>query len=907
MALASIALMMAGPVAAGASAPVLPAIARDIASGPAQRVLGELAQQAGLALAYRQGELDGLRLPSVRAREPLARALTRICGRAGLACQIVGSGLLVNRMPRMALVARPTRVVKPPLAPPPEVKGVDLIVSGRRGLSPMTDSGRSFSLTTLRPDDLARRPQQSMAALLDGIPGLWTDMSAGTSANTVRVRGMPLDGYSALSVQEDGLPLQHVTLPWTDIDQFMRPDIMLESADYVRGGPSSILASNAPGGQLNLHIRKAPDHRAGAVQLNLSERGLLRLDGWVSGPVGVWRVIAGGYLARDPTVRRMSETLGGGQLRLRAERTMARGQFSINLRYQNDASLNTSSFPLLAYDGRLAPLPGFDPLRDSWFGKDLERVTFATAQGNSTRNIGRNNVNRLVSGNAALELALGPDTRLSARVGLRHSVTQRNAILSGGPPQTPSAWVMANRAALVSAFPMADQIVVRAVSDQASYTDISGNGFVAVVQPASAAVSLDEAMANVELRHRMQAGGQHDLMASLYAVDSLWRFERVVARALVAAQGGGGLLDTIALDSSGQQVGALSDSGFLSRASTWEKSRGRLRLAALSFTDEWSVSPEWRIDLGLRHEWEVLHGLVSLPVARNLASATNLAGSITMEDSGLTSAYRAGFSAQNASLAANWHPGQAPFSLFARATRGHTLPGQGQYRTSAAPSSAHAVSVDEGEIGMVLNQPRQTLSLTLFANHFSGMDVTASSIDPQTGAIVQIPRQADSTALGLEGEGRWRFGHGLSARLSVTWQKSRLSHDVFSTVSKGAKVLVNNDGHVPQRVPDTMATFAFNADLKPAPIALGVEVTGVGRRYADDENTLRLQPYATVGVNARWAARFATINLQASNLFNALAVMQGDTIAGVGPAGSHYVTGRTLPGRLFQLSVTRQF
>jgi hypothetical protein len=58
---------------------------------------------------------------------------------------------------------------------------------------------------------------------------------------------MPLDGYTALAVEEDGLPIQHATLPWTDIDQFMRPDIMLVGADYVHGGPSSILAGNAPG------------------------------------------------------------------------------------------------------------------------------------------------------------------------------------------------------------------------------------------------------------------------------------------------------------------------------------------------------------------------------------------------------------------------------------------------------------------------------------------------------------------------------------------------------------------------------------------------------------------------------------------------------------------------------------
>ncbi|WP_206244535.1 TonB-dependent receptor [Novosphingobium terrae] len=911
MPLASAALIAASSLAAHAPATAPdPRLNAPIAAGSAAQVLGEVARQAGLAVAWKQGDLDGLRLPALPAGQHLSQALARLCPPAGLNCRITTGGLLVSRAPRPAPhPARPQRA-KPPPMPAAIEDAPMLVVSGRRGLSPMLDTERSFSLTTIDAGEISRRAPQSMAALLDGIPGVWTDTSAGTSANTVRVRGMPLDGYSALAVEEDGLPIQHMTLPWTDIDQFMRPDIMLESADYVHGGPSSILASNAPGGLLDLHIRKPTAHLAGGASLTVTDYGLLRADGWISGPVGSWKVIAGGYLSRDPTVRRMAQTLGGGQVRLRAQHDLPDGSIRLSLRYQNDTSLNTSSYPLVSKGGTLSALPGFDPLRDSWFGTDLNHVTFTTAQGSVTRDIGRNNRNRLIAGNAVLVLNLGPATRLTARLGLRHSATERNAILSSGPPVTASAYLAQNRSTLLAAFPGATQLALRTTDTGASYTDTTGNGLVEVVQPTSATVGLDEALGTLELTHTLEAAGRHNLTLGTYGADSLWRYTRIVARALVSAQAEGQLLDLVAVDGSGQQIGSQTDGGFLSRSSTWEQTHGHLQMLAAYLTDEWQLARDWRVDAGLRHEEESLRGTVSLPVTLNLATATSLAGSATQEDSGQSVPYRGSFAATNATLAVNWHPAQGPLSLFARATRSHSLPGLGNYRNSPNPATAHAVAVSEGELGLVLDRKALHLSITGFANYFSGLDVSASTIDARTGAILTIPRLADATAVGLEGESRMRLARWLSARLSVTWQRSRLSDYLYTDASSGVSVTINNNGHVPQRVPDVMAMASLSADLPVRGLSMGMDVTGMGRRFADDGNTLRLPPYVLVGLNAQWAINAATsLRAQVSNLLNTVAVMQGDTIAGVGPgsAAGLYVTGRSLPGRVVQLQLSRQF
>lgn len=908
MALVAAPVLTAGPALSANDPP----LTRPIAAGPAAQVLGAVARQAGLALAWRQGDLDGVRLAGVAAGQPLSRALTRLCRPAGLSCRVVQGGLLVTRM---ALPAPPRPAAPKPPPPRPILSDEHpiLIVSGRRGLSPMRDTERSFSLSTVDAGDLARGAPQSMAALLDGIPGLWTDTSAGTSANSVRVRGMPLEGYGAIAVEEDGLPIQHATLPWTDIDQFMRPDIMLERADYVHGGPSSILASNAPGGLLDLHIRRPTAHRAGAAALTFADDGLLRGDGWIGGPVGDWRVIAGGYVARDPTVRRMAETLGGGQVRLRAEHDLPTGRVTVGLRYQDDASLNTSSYPLLAQNGTLGAIPGFDPRRDSWFGPDLAQVRFATAQGALTRDIGKNNRNRLIAGTAGLDLNLGAATRLTMRAGLRHSSTERNAILSSGTPETASATIADNQAQMLAAYPAASRVVLRSADTGTTYTDATGNGLVEVVQPTSARVGLDEALGDVEVSHTLHAAGRHNLTLGIYGATSLWRYTRIVSRALVAASAQGQLLDLVAVDGAGTTVGSLTDGGFLSRASTWEQTRGRLHDIAIYGADEWQIARDWRVDGGLRHESEWLAGTVGVPVTVNLSTPTTLAGGATQEDSGQRLPYRGSFAATNATLALNWHPGhshakQGPLSLFVRATRSHILPSLGNYRTSATPATAHTVAVSEGELGLVLDRAGLHLSITGFANHFSGLDVSASAIDPHTGAILTLPRLADAGAVGLEGEARVRLARWLSARVSATWQRSRLSHDLYTDASSGVTVLVDNNGHVPQRVPDAMATASLLVDLPGRPVSLGLDLSGMGRRFADDGNSLRLPPYVMVGLNAQWQPRPALrIGVQISNLFDTIAVMQGDTIAGVGTGSSHYVMGRTLAGRIAQIRMSHDF
>lgn len=877
-----------------------------IAGGPALRVLQDLSRRTGLPLAVRQADLAGVNLPALVPGRDVIAALAPACRRAGLECRLVGGGLVVRRASRIA-ARRPLRAS--PISPlPQKLAGESIVVAGRRGLGGIEDSARSFSLTAIDGDDLRRRSPQSLAEWLGAIPGVWVDTSAGTSANTIRVRGIPFDGYQAISVQEDGLAIQHASLPWTDVDQFVRPDIMLEGSDYVRGGPAAVLGAAAPGGMLDLHVRRAPAKLAGEAMVTTSGRGLARIEGWIGGPLGGWRVIGGGFLASDPTVRRLVNRLGGGQLRLGAEHEGAETTLRLGLRWQDDASLNTSSFPLAIAGNRLEAVPGFDPRRDSWFGASLANVRFATAQGSETRDIARNNQNRLADLSASLVWRPAPATRIEARARLRHSQTERNAILSGGAPVTVSDYLAANAETMRARWPGLAGLELR----RADGSGLSDSSLVEVVQPASAQVTLDEAIGEGALIHGFEAAGHHTLTLGLHLVASRWRYERIVARALVEARGQPQTVDLVALDGAGAVMGSLTDGAFLSRASTWEWTQGTMRNGALFLADEWQWAADWRLDLGLRHEVSDLSGWTGVPETVDLSDTETLAGRSSQLDSGARVGWHRAFAGTNATLALDWHRPGSALGAFARVTHGQTLPTVGAFRTSANPASAHVVNLDEHELGVIHERASTRFALTLFANRFDGLDVSASTIDAQTGAITIVPRTAASHTTGFEAEARVRAGI-MTWRGTFTWQRARLSGYRFTDASSGIAQVVDNNGHVPQRVPDIMATAGCDLSLAQGRLGLEGDLSAMGRRFADDGNSLRLPGFMTVGLHGR-ASLGATTELsgEVSNLFDVLAVMQGDAIAGTSTiqaasGQARYAVGRALAGRTFMLHLRKSW
>src|SRR5688572_17781585 len=207
-----------------------------------------------------------------------------------IGCALTGASLLAQTVTTPPAPAPATR-------PAQDITELDVfVVTGRAGIDFRTKAQTSYALTDISAEQLRMQAPMGVAEALKAIPGFWVEASGGEASNNIRARGIPADGFSTVSLQEDGLPIQHDGgLGWLNADQSYRLDETVERLEVVRGGPSSVFASNAPGGIVNFVTRRGGETPGGVVKYEIGDFNHHRVEGWFGGPAGDWRYGVGGF------------------------------------------------------------------------------------------------------------------------------------------------------------------------------------------------------------------------------------------------------------------------------------------------------------------------------------------------------------------------------------------------------------------------------------------------------------------------------------------------------------------------------------------------------------------------------------------------------------------------------------
>ncbi len=875
--------------------------------------MDQVAAATGLALVMRPADVVQRQAPALSGTMAVAEALDRLCIPVGLSCILESAGILV--LPDRS--AAPPNAVTTGKQPHPALPTVmettaALVVTGRRGTLPLDRLDLSYSLSSRGAEDLARIPRsEGGSALLVGIPGIWADMSAGVAANTIRARGIPLDGYSGIAVLEDGLPIQQdVSLPWADVDQFFRLDDTIIRSDYVRGGPASLFASGALGGTLNLVTRPA-EQAGGGVAVTLSDRHLRRMDAWIGGPLSVdegeegWSAALGGVWSRNAGVRSHVAPLQGGQVRLSLSHPLEGGMLRFNLRRLDDRTFNTSSFPLVLDGGKVRALDGFDPLYGSWFGPDLSRIALKTWEDQGAQvPFGRNNVNRLTAGTLLWDWEISDASRLSLKARLRQSDTDRYSIASAGPPLSGADFL----AGLPPHFPGQMRWGL-AYSDSGAVADPAP--LVARVSPTLASIGLREGILDLSLGHRTGDGDRgHDMTVGLSVAGTRFNYRRRIASTLVAAQNAPRRLDVLALSGTGDTVGRASDGGVLNPLSTYEHTDGDSGTVALYLADEWRIAPRWRLDGGVRHEWLGFNGAVESVTMLDLGDPATLADDAVMQGTGGAQPFGRHFAA-TAISAGLMHRLTPDSGLFARGTCTFRMPGPGSFRNDTNPPGLGVQHVRQAELG--LNHRGRGMAIgdmdlnaTLFWNDFRNI-AFGDQYGDAAGRLVRRTLNAKARTLGLELELRWQPLAWFDLSADTTLQNARFGHYLFrQPVAGGGVTIQDYNGNLPRRIPRAMLGIRPQWILWDGALTLQGDWRYLGRRYGDDANSLPLPAARVLGAGIIWRpAHGLELSVRGSNLTQALAVMQGDANSGeiLANRNGSLITARTLPGRSVEFSI----
>src|SRR5882724_2393036 len=90
-----------------------------------------------------------------------------------------------------------------------EFKLEQFVVTGRAGIDDRPKVQTSYSISTESAEQIRMRSPMGIPEALKSIPGFWVEASGGEASANIRARGIPTEGYSTVSVLEDGLPIQH--------------------------------------------------------------------------------------------------------------------------------------------------------------------------------------------------------------------------------------------------------------------------------------------------------------------------------------------------------------------------------------------------------------------------------------------------------------------------------------------------------------------------------------------------------------------------------------------------------------------------------------------------------------------------------------------------------------------------
>lgn len=867
----------------------------NIAAQPVSQALREYAHQSGDQVVFYSDVGKGLQSTTVQGRFTREDALQRLLLNTGLRAERVNAKTVAISSAAAAKqeAAAPLHLGQPseraavaamPVSRAERVEeplfGVEEIIVTGTAVPERTKFDSSVAISTFSARDIAQQAPASSADLISAVPGFWVESTAGTTQGNVFARGIIQDGgYRFVALMEDGIPIYPVSeLSFYNPDQFVRVDAMLDHVEALRGGTAPIFTSGAVGGTINFVTRSPFAAPRTLVRAGFSDYNLYRTDVAWNGLIDDdWGLAVGGYYRRSDGIRHPGYTADdGGQLRLKLGRTFEQGAVEVFAKYIDDRSLFVVPIPLTGNPADPRGLHGADPGTYSLQSEDLERAGLPSSaaevglQGSDLRD----GIHPQL-GTLGAKFNWDVSERLSLANLLRYTdgEVRFDGIFPGADPVTgiefaAAAGVVPNYTVLATGAPYAA-------------TDLVQNHGHWVVDKDYQALQ-DDLRINFSV-------GEHQLTAGVYYADYSMADRWSLGNLL--------LMDLSDQPRRLSLPGATDPDGFTQYSffnliADYDASQ-----YSLYGSDEWQVTDQLRIDLGLRYDDESIRGSISN------ASNVDLDGNPATRWDNATSQAGAGRRAVDESFDNfGWSIGFNyelidRHAIFGHYTDSARLPHFDNVRDGVLSKDP----VTNVELGYKTSQERFVVFATLFRTEFD--NVSFNDIDVSGTPRV---RTTGTRTSGIEVEGELLPVDALTIRFSITLQEPKYRDFRFRDAAGNA---IDNTDNTIRRIPRHMwrvtPTYAFRKDRA----RVFMTWTHVSDRYSNDGNTRTLPQYDKLdaGVSFEVGSRW-TLQLTGDNLTDEVGLTEGNprTDVGAGASGTIYVA-RPLFGRSFTGSVTYRY
>jgi iron complex outermembrane receptor protein len=156
-----------------------------------------------------------------------------------------------------------------------------IVVTGVTSKRNLLNSSVDVSVATAA--EIEQKAPRTTADVLQLIPGIFVESTAGPVSNNYSVRGLPGGGQNFIMLQEDGMPILY---GGGGSDEYFQNDITIERVEAVQGGTSGLLSPNGAGATINFISRPMNFNEAqGMGRLTGATYGEERADLFYTAPL----------------------------------------------------------------------------------------------------------------------------------------------------------------------------------------------------------------------------------------------------------------------------------------------------------------------------------------------------------------------------------------------------------------------------------------------------------------------------------------------------------------------------------------------------------------------------------------------------------------------------------------------
>ncbi|MBJ6120750.1 TonB-dependent receptor domain-containing protein [Sphingomonas mollis] len=836
-------------------------------------------------------------------------------------------------LPAFAQTTEPPATAQTPPAQDPATAtedGPDIVITGQTTRNRPLISA-SADITLANRADIDRKAPRSTADMLELVPGIFVEGTAGAVSNNYSVRGLQGGGQRFVQLQEDGMPILY---GGGGADFFFDQDLTIDRLEAVKGGSSGVLTVNGAGATINF-ISKLPNfNRTEAIaRVTAYNYGLKRGDFYYSQPIAENLAFnVGGYIQSNPGVRDNPFDYAGWRLKGALEYRFEGGGFvRLSAKGGNVENAYYATQPYRYNDGEPAGIPGLGTQFGNIGGDAFNNIavpvsTFAHPSGFRDFR-GRDGIkSKTAQIRLDIEKPVGDSINLFARGRYLKYSYDFNGIFPGSgtgnagltsavnylTPNPATSPIIDLLRAGFAAFPTTQRFgiknlrtgVVLGSNQTTELNALNGNGFLQRTTLNHDYIDGKDFGLNAGGTWEYESG---DFKNSLTAGVMYYNVKRSQDQSATASvvndvRTNSDIYDIVALDASNNVIGTLSDNGLVSYGDWGAGIRERKDSTVSLYANDELAIGDLRIDGGIRWERDTATAFDGQTAAVNQDVQPGVVGVVRTVGSTFNGVYaptnlaRTGANGKLTQSKASYTVGAnyqftPNFAIYARYANG--------FQTNNIDPITTIELYEAGvryQYGRLFNG-----SATVFRTNFRNQNYNfADPVNP----TVQSNINADLRTIGVEIDVNVRPIDWFSVNLQGVFQDPKLQNLQINGANQEGF-----EGNRPERTPATLFTITPAVQL---PNGLG-EVYGrykhIGKIYADAGNGVALPSYGVTSVGVTYnLSDNIQLNLNADNIFNVIGLTEGNPRQGQTQAITDgYFYARGIVGATYGGSVTFRF